>query len=127
MTFFTSDDDTVPQDTRDVLAASSLLQITEFHLFELAYARWFGRPAREGELEACYARYMFAFDAPFWVRQFCRDVEVSESRGTLVPGDFGVVHHEIPETRMRRGLRYTWVMILLVVTLHLVAILVSRA
>jgi hypothetical protein len=55
MTFFTSDDDTIPHDTRDVLAASSLLQITEFQLFELAYERWFDRQAKERELEARFA------------------------------------------------------------------------
>ena len=32
-----------------------LLQITEFHLFELAYGRWFGRPPRDDELEECFA------------------------------------------------------------------------
>ena len=126
MTFFTSDDDTVPQDTRDVLAASCLLQITEFRLFELAFERWFGRPAREGELEACFARYMFAFQAPFWVRQFCREVEVTDRRGVLDPRDFGVLPREVPDTLMRRGLRHASMLLLLVVTMHLVAILVSR-
>ena len=125
MTFFTTDDHEVPQDTRDVLSASCLLQITEFHLFELAYERWFGRPAREGELEECFARYMFAFRAPFWVRQYCRDVELTESRGTLNPRDFGVLPREVPDTWMRRGLRHASLLLLVVVTMHLVAILVS--
>ena len=125
MTFFTSDDHTVPRDTREVLAASCLLQITEFHLFELAYARWFGRPAKEGELEECFARYMFAHDAPFWVRQYCRDVEITENDGILDPGDFGVVPREVPDTWARRGLRHVSVLMLLVITLHLVAILIS--
>ena len=125
MTFFTSDDDTVPRDTREVATASGLLQITEFHLFELAYERWFGRPAREGELEECFARYMFAFQAPFWVRQFCRDVEVTESRGALDPRDFGVFPREVSETWIRRGLRHASVLLLVVISMHLVAILIS--
>lgn len=125
MTFFTSDDDTIPQDTWDVLAASSLLQITEFHLFELAYERWFGRNAEERELEACFARYMFASRAPFWVRQFCRDVSIMDNDGSLNPRDFGVLPQEIPDTWARRGLCHTALMILIVITLHLVAILIS--
>jgi hypothetical protein len=125
MTFFTSDDDTVPRDTREVLAASCLLQITEFHLFELAYGRWFGRPPREDELEECFARYMFAHESPFWVRQFCRDVEITESRGGLDPRDFGVFPREVPDTWARRGLRHVSVLLLLVITLHMVAILIS--
>lgn len=125
MTFFTDDDHTVPQDTREVLAASSLLQITEFHLFELAYARWFGREPKEGELEECFARYMFAYHAPFWVRQYCRDVETKESDGSLDPREFGVLPREVPDTWVRRGLRHATVLLLVVVSMHLIAILVS--
>ena len=115
MTFFTDDDHTVPQDTREVLAASSLLQITEFHLFELAFTRWFGREPKEGELEECFARYMFAYHAPFWVRQYCRDVETKESDGSLDPREFGVLPREVPDTWLRRGLRHATVLLLVVV------------
>jgi hypothetical protein len=125
MTFFSSDDDTVPRDTLEVLAASSLLQITEFHLFELAYERWFGRQPRERELEACFARYMFASHAPFWVRQYCRDVSIVDSKGLLDPRDFGVLPRRVPDTWVRRGLRHASALLLLIITLHLVAILVS--
>jgi hypothetical protein len=127
MTFFTDDDHLVPEDLREVLAASSLLQITEFHLFELAFERWFGRQAREGELEACFARYMFASHAPFWVRQFCRDVATKDSDGSLDPRDFGVLPRVVPDTWARRGLRHASVLLLLVVSLHLIAILISTS
>ena len=125
MTFFTDDDHLVPEDTRDVLAASSLLQITEFHLFELAFERWFGRKAREGELEACFARYMFACRAPFWVRQYCREVETKENEGSLDPREFGVLPRVVPDTWARRGLRHASLLLLLVISLHLIAILIS--
>jgi hypothetical protein len=125
MTFFSSDDDTIPQDTIDVLAASCLLQITEYHLFELAFERWFGRQPRERELEERFAQYMFASHAPFWVRQYCRDVSTVESEGSLDPRDFGVLPQVVPDTWMRRGLRHAALLLLLIVTMHLVAILVS--
>ena len=54
MTFFSYDDDEVDQDSRDVLSVSSILQITEFHLFELAYQRWFGEEASEQKVENYY-------------------------------------------------------------------------
>ena len=127
MTFFTNDDHTVPQDTLDVLAASSLLQITEFHLFELAHERWFGRQGREDELEACFAHYMFASSAPHWVRQFCRDVSIQDNDDSLDPRDFGVFPRQVSDTLARRGMRQAALLILLVVSLHLVAILVSTA
>lgn len=125
MTFFTDDDHTVPPDTREVLDASALLQITEFHLFELAHERWFGKPAREQDLENIFARYMFAATAPHWVRQFCRDVADSERRGELDPIDFGVYPRIVPDTWMRRGLRHTMALATVVIALHLIAILVS--
>lgn len=125
MTFFTSDDETIPQDTRDVLAASSLLQITEFHLFELAYERWFGKQVKESELEACFARYMFASQVPFWVRNYCRDVSTTDNKGLLDPLDFGVLPRVVPDTWARRGLRHAMVLLLLITVMHLVAILVS--
>ena len=125
MTFFTDDEHTIPRDTRDVLVASSLLQITEFHLFELAYERWFGRQAKERELEAWFARYMFAAHAPCWVRQFCREVTTMESRGALDPLEFGVHPRVVPETPMRRVLRHASAMLMVVVALHLIAILIS--
>ena len=127
MTFFTDDDHLVPEDLREVLAVSSLLQITEFHLFELAFERWFGRQAKEGGLEACFARYMFASHAPFWVRQFCRDVSAQDSDGSLDPRDFGVLPREVPDSWARRGLRHASVLLLLVVSLHLIAILISTS
>lgn len=125
MTFFTDDDHLVPEDLREVLAASSLLQITEFHLFELAFERWFGRQAKESELENCFAQYMFASHAPFWVRQFCRDVSTQDAAGSLDPRDFGVLPREVPDSWARRGLRHASVLLLLVVSLHLIAILIS--
>lgn len=125
MTFFTDDDDQIPADTREVLDASSLLEITEFHLFELAFERWFGRESREVELESCFARYMFAARAPFWVRQFCRDVAAQESDGTLSPRDFGVLPRVISDTWARRMMRHASIMLFLVIALHLVAILIS--
>ena len=125
MTFFSDDDHTVPPDTLEVLEASALLQITEFHLFELAYERWFGRPAREEELEGVFARYMFASVAPPWVRQFCRAVADSERRGHLDPLEFGVQPRVVPDTWLRKGLRHTAALATVIITMHLIAILVS--
>jgi hypothetical protein len=54
-----------------------------------------------------------------------RRTVLTENDGTLDPGDFGVVPREVPDTWARRGLRHVSVLMLLVITLHLVAILIS--
>lgn len=126
MTFFSYDDDDIEQDTLDVLSASSILEITEFRLFELAYERWFGEPPLEEKMESVYTRYMFRANAPFWVRQFCREVMVRERMGILDPTDFGVFRAPEAGTMVQRGIGYSLVVLLVMLTLHLIAVLVSR-
>lgn len=126
MTFFSYDDDDIEQDTLDVLSASSILEITEFRLFELAYERWFGEPPLEEKMESVYTRYMFRANAPFWVRQFCREVMVRERMGILDPTDFGVFRAPEAETMVQRGIGYSLVVLLVMLTLHLIAVLVSK-
>ncbi len=125
MTFFTFDDDDCNADTRDVLKASAELEITEFRLFELAHRRWFGECGSERHIEELFTPYMYGGPAPHWVRQFCREVLERAGAGELDPLEFGV--HPLPETdtMVRRGLRYTMLVVFLVTALHLVAILVS--
>lgn len=126
MTFFSYDDDDIEQDALDVLSASAVLEITEFHLFELAYERWFGEPPVEENVEPVYTRYMFRAIAPFWVRQFCRDVMAREKMGVLDPREFGVFPRPESDTMVNRGLRYGMIILFVMLTLHLVAILVSK-
>lgn len=125
MTFFSYDDDEVDQDSRDVLSVSSILQITEFHLFELAYQRWFGEEASEQKVENYYTYYMFQHRAPFLVRQFCRDVTERDQHGDLNPAEFGVFPVPASETMVQRGFRLGLIVIFVTATLHLIAILVS--
>lgn len=126
MTFFTYDDDGIEQDTLDVLTASSALEITEFRLFELAYERWFGEPPIEEKMEPIYIRYMFRANAPFWVRQFCREVMAREKSGALDPREFGVFPAPESDSMVQRGLRYGMVILFVMLALHLVAILVAK-
>lgn len=126
MTFFTYDDDEIEPDTREVLEASSVLQITEFRLFELAYFHWFGEPTSEQRIERYYSGYMFKSIAPFWVRHFCRDVIARDKNGDLDPTEFGVFPAPESDSMVNKGIRYTFVVLLIMTTIHLVAILVSN-
>jgi len=126
VTFFTFDDHLLPSDTRSVLQASALLEVTEFHLFELAYRHWHGEDAARELLERVYSRYMFLDQAPVWVRQFARAVIEAARDGTLEPAAFGVLPAPEDRSRARRGIALALVVAGVLLTLHLVAILVAH-
>ncbi len=77
-------------DVRDVVGACEALNIREIILFRLAFARWFGRDASEMELERPFMHYLFAQQAPMWVRQFTREVLRRKTEGVLDPTQFGL-------------------------------------
>lgn len=62
----------LPIDTRLVLDAATALDITEFQLFELAYADWFGDEPDVYRVEPTFVNYMFHGEIPAWVRQYAR-------------------------------------------------------
>ena len=75
-------------DCRQVLAATNVLNVTEFRLFELAYREWFGHAGVEVELEKVYALYWFTGLAPDWVRHYSRQVlALSQQLGHQVQVD----------------------------------------
>ena len=77
-------------DVRDVVSACDALNVREINLFRLAFARWFGREASESELERSFMHYLFAQQAPMWVRQFTREVLRRKNEGVLDPAQFGL-------------------------------------
>jgi hypothetical protein len=68
---------------------------------------------------------MFQHRAPFWVRQFCRDVMEHEQHGDLNPAEFGAFPVAVSETMVQRGFRLSFIVFFVIVTLHLIAVLVS--
>lgn len=90
----------VPADVLTVLDASAALEITEFHLFELAWLDWFGRQPDKRRLEGYFAQYMFAERVPHWVRNFARRILELDDRGELDPRSFGI-WPRLPSARMR--------------------------
>ena len=79
-----------PGDTADVAGAAGLLEVPEFRLFEIAYARWYGREAPEREVESHFGRYLRTRNAPIWVRHLARQVAGRYRAGRLDPRDFGL-------------------------------------
>ena len=126
MTFFTFDEDQLQPDESLVLGVSSLLQITEFRLFELAYERWFGARASAERLEKHFCAYMFGAVVPIWVRQYCRDVLDRDRSGRLDPRDFGVFPRQATDSMLQQGVRYALTLLFILGGLHLAAFLVAR-
>jgi hypothetical protein len=64
----------LPLDTRLVIDAATILDVTEFQLFELAYVDWYGNDPITSQVEPSFANYMFKGEIPTWVRQFARKI-----------------------------------------------------
>ena len=108
-------------DVRSVMNAAALLDITEYDLFRLAYARWHGERAEDRVMEPFFVAYMFNEVVPLWVRHFARLVERLNRLGRLDPAALGV--ELLPATRqmVRRGVRFGVVVVTVVTTLFILA------
>lgn len=60
------------EDAELVVYAASVLNVSEFRLFELSYDSWFGQPAGEAVIETAYMAYVISGTAPPWVRNYIR-------------------------------------------------------
>jgi hypothetical protein len=82
-----------------VLRTSGVLAVSEFRVFELAYASWYGVEGDEKTIESHFFPYMFREEVPHYVRAFTRKILGLEKEGRLDPGDFGIE----PDRRTVRG------------------------
>lgn len=74
----------LPLDTRLVLDASNILEVTEFNLFELAYTDWFGHESKTSHIEPVFVNYMFHGEIPTWVRQYARKtIRAHQEHGSI--------------------------------------------
>lgn len=80
-----------PDDHGAVMDAASALDVREVDFFRLSYRHWFGRDARERDLERVFAAYMFRQDVPPWVRHFSRKVLMLAERGRLDAASLGAL------------------------------------
>lgn len=99
-------DEPAPPDTRLVLEAASLLETTEFNIFELAYFDWYGRRPGEAEIEPVYVTYMFEYRIPCWVRLFSRKVKEVAARGGLDRAEYGLPFRFTSLASKKRGVAY---------------------
>jgi len=102
-------DPELPEDVSDVLESASLLEVSEFRVFELAYAAWFGRPAAGRALKALdrlFFDYLYRDVVPPWVRAFTRELVERDRAGRFDPADYGITYPPPTPTMIYLGIRY---------------------
>ncbi len=114
-------DEDIDPELWDLLQSSSLLEVKEFDIFELAYKDWFGHAPKPHVSEAHFSRYMFNKKIPVWVRRYSRKVVELHERGELNPRQLGV-YTRLPSKRLKRlGTVYTIVLLATMLYLTVVA------
>jgi hypothetical protein len=93
-------------DGGEVRETAAGLQVSEFHVFELAWTRWFGDHHEPQDMESLYWNYVTDGVVPHWVRHFCRSVLERMARGDLDPRDFGVPRKRATPALVYQGIFY---------------------
>ena len=114
-------DPALPEDVANVLESSACLEISEFRVFELAYAAWFGREPEQRVIEAYFGRYMYQAIVPPWVRHFTRRVCTLQHDGLLDPRAYGILPRELSRREVARGRLYIAYLVASLVVLLLLA------
>ena len=61
-------------DAEAVCFAASLVDISEFRLFEISHVNWFGSEAPKKAMEGFFRNYLQAGLVPFWLRHTVRSI-----------------------------------------------------
>jgi len=108
------DEDKIPDDVWSVLKTSSVLNVGEFRVFQIAYKEWFGEEVDEATIEGYFTPYMFKDIVPLWVRHFCTRVLQLDSDDRLDPREFGIVARRATLEQRNRGYEFIlWLLIIL--------------
>ena len=68
------DSQRIAEDMRKLTQASGILGLSEYAVFEKAYAEWFGRAGDGRTLDDAFGRYLRGRGIPYWVRSYIRSV-----------------------------------------------------
>jgi hypothetical protein len=98
-----------------IAASASLLQISEFRCFQIAYAQWFGNELDENSMENIFSTYLKELIVPHWVRHFTRKVLSLEAEGNLDPEEFSIIRPLNTRRNRIRGICYTVLMLAITV------------
>ena len=114
----------------EILNAANILQIGEFQLIQLAYKVWFREDLPENKINKIFEEYMIRGIIPIWVTYYAKDIIKLDNANILNGYDekYHVYDHEFGEyiyddrLRIRRGIQYATIIILVFVIIHFMAI-----
>lgn len=104
-------------DVQGVVHAASVLRVSEFEVFRLAYREWFGQLAADSEIDTVFGRYLSEAIVPVWVRDFTRKIDHLSKQGRLHVGEFGIRLPTPASPRMIFVGGMAFVIIVMIVTL----------
>ena len=116
------DEKHIPEDIWLVLRATSLLGISEFELFTIAWHEWYGGETSEDVIEKFFIPYMFNDQVPPWVRHFAQNILTLDSQGCLDPGAFGINSQPHSPEAARRG----WLYMILLAAISAALIIMTK-
>ncbi len=102
-------DPELPPDVATVLESASLLEVSEYRIFEMAYEAWFGRKVDNNAklLNRQFFAYLNRDSVPPWVRSLCRDLARRGRAPGFDPARYGIVRAPPTRTMIYLGIRYT--------------------
>ena len=80
----------VDDETKLIGFIASVLQISEYELFRIAYLKWFDHTISDKRLESLFKEYLATGDAPYWVNDFARKAHEKFKAGELNYRDYGI-------------------------------------
>ena len=100
----------LPRDVADVLETASLLDVSEYRVFELAHRAWFGAAAGDrAGLDRRFFAYLYRDEVPPWVRRFARAVVASGRKAGFDPAMWGAPRPPPPRrATIRLGVRHAF-------------------
>jgi hypothetical protein len=69
---------------------ATVLQISEYELFGIAYLTWHDHPISETRLDSLFKEYLATGDTPYWVNDFARKAHEKFLAGELNYKDYGI-------------------------------------
>jgi len=105
-----------------VAVSASLLQVSEFKCFQVAYEQWFGHELDEQSMENIFSTYLKELSVPHWVRHFTRKVFYLEVQGKLNPEDFNIFRPKNTRKDRIRGVCYSLLLLAITVIFCIMAI-----